>query len=250
MSTFTSSRAHRLFAPALALLAAAVLALALTPASATAAQHQNANAHQWWNLPERAWNLDQRVHVWNRSGANYFAMTWFYDGVSTGGYMGLQREATGALRARFSIWDSTFASPGAGATCRSFGGEGIGRTCELPLGWTTGRWYTYRVWLLSSSGGYNTWGAWIIDLSTNREFHIGNIRAPRGAGLMNVADSFNEYYGNATSCAAVPTSGAFFLAPYVNQRRYASYGGTSVGSCSGGRVDQGFGGAGLHLGVR
>lgn len=233
------------------LLATTLTAMCLAlPGAASAAQHQNANAHQWWRVPEPAWNLDQRVNVWQRSGANYFAMVFGFQNVSTGGYMGMQREANGALRARFSIWNSTSATPGAGASCRNFDGEGIGKTCELPLSWSTNRWYKYRVWQLSDSGGYRTWGAWIIDQATGREYHIGNIRAPRGAGLIDEADSFNEYYGNAFPCYAVPSSSAFFLSPYANQRAYSSYSGTSVGSCSGGRVTQGYGGAGLYLGYR
>jgi hypothetical protein len=219
-----------------------------TGETSQALQHGGANAHQWWRLPAIGWNVDQRVLPQEVSNSTYFALVFGFENNDRGGYMGLQQQGDGTRNARFSIWNSTSATPGAGASCRDFGGEGVGKTCELPLKWIVGRWYKYRVWELSRSWGYTTWGAWIIDEATGAEYHIGNIRAPYGSGRIDVADSFDEYFGTATSCYAVPRSSVFFLSPYVNQSAYSQYGSTSTGSCSGGRVTQGYGGTQLQLG--
>lgn len=219
---------------AAALTAAAITVLAL-PGAASAGQAQNANAHQWWRLPGSAWNIDQKVVVANSSNAMYYALTvWTQNGTTA--YMGLQQGGDGRRMARFSFWNSTAALPGPGASCRPFDGEGVGRTCEVPINWGTSRWYTYRMWRLTSDVNGDVWGAWIID-DAGRETHIGNIRAPRGAGEITQADSFNEYWGSAYACNSIPYSAVWYLAPSINNGRgRATFGTNSVGNCSGGLV--------------
>jgi len=199
-------------------------------------QHQNANAHQWWNLPTSAWNVDQKIVVDAISNATYFATTVGFQNVSGGAYMGFQQLGDGKRIARFSVWDATSFQAGPGASCRSFGGEGVGQTCELPYGFATKRWYTYRMWRLSRSSSGTWWGAWIID-DQGKEAHIGNIKAPPAAGDISWVDSFDEYWGTAKPCSSVPYSSAWFLAPRLNGgQAWASFGTTSTGTCSGGRV--------------
>lgn len=236
--------------PRRVLAIAAMLVALLVPATANAAQHQHAATSQGWRLPQHAWNVDQIVNIARSSNANYFAMGGSYTG-NGHWYMGLQQLGDGRRVARFSIWDSKTALAPPGGSCRPFGGEGVGVTCELPFAWVTGRTYKYRTWLLGNSNGQNLWGAWIIDTVTGKETSLGLIAAPRGTGHINWSYSFNEYWGNAVPCWAVPTSNAFFQAARVNQGPYATYDSAgTVGSCSGGRVVQGFGGVGLYLGVR
>jgi hypothetical protein len=164
--------------------------------------------------------------------------------------MGLQTDGNGRRFARFSIWNSTAALPGPGASCRSFDGEGVGRTCELNINWSTHRTYTYRLRHIGTMNRHFIWAAWIIDDATGHAHHIGNIAAPLGAQYVHSVSNFNEYYGPQYPCSGVPSSSVFFLTPQVNLSRYSAYNGDSVANCSGGKVTRGYGGAALSLGVR
>lgn len=207
--------------------------------SALLAQHQNANAHQWWNLPTKAWNVDQIVVPKIVSGSSYFAHVFFFEhnpNGNDGAYMGLQEGTTPfwSRQARFSIWNATAAN---GSDCRNFDGEGIGKTCTIAFPYIVDRAYTLRMWRLSVDASGTWWGAWVIDSVTGSEYHVGNIRAPRGTGDIVSTDSFDEYYGEAKPCNAVPHSMVLFGAPAINANTaHASYGSTSVGRCSGGLV--------------
>lgn len=207
--------------------------------SALLAQHQNANAHQWWNLPAKAWNIDQIVVPKIVSGSSYFAHVFFFErnpNGNDGAYMGLQEGTTPfwSRQARFSIWNATAAT---GSECRDFGGEGIGKTCTIAFPYIVDRVYTLRIWRLSVEESGTWWGAWVIDSVTGTETHIGSIRAPRGTGDIASTDSFDEYFGDARPCNAVPRSMVMFGAPAINgNTAHASYGSTSVGRCSGGLV--------------
>jgi len=220
------------------LLTLALSAVVLSQTSAARAdQHVNANAHQWWKLGAEAWSIDQSIVVEQTSDACYFALVVFYSGVSSGAYMGLQQLTDGSHLSRFSVWDSTAATPASGATCKDFGGEGVGKTCELPFAFEVGHPYTMRMWRLDADSEGVWWGAWLIDEVTKVETQIGSIRAPSGAGDITVADTFDEYWGTAVPCDAVPYSSGRVSAPKLNGgAAVATASSSSVGACSGGKV--------------
>jgi hypothetical protein len=231
----------------LAGLTAAVVGMLTAPAAAE--QHRDANAHQWWTLPAPAYNIDQRLTVRAISDATYFALVvWFAHGSDDdGAYMGIQQLAGGARIARFSIWNSTSATPAKGGTCRDFDGEGIGKTCEIPFRFELDHPYRLRMWRVT--GPDNVWGAWIIDEVSHVETAIGQIRAPKADGDVTSADTFDEYFGAARPCDQVPASAADIFAPTLNNSSTATTkvtatpGTPTYGACSGGRVSPAEGGA-------
>ena len=227
------------------------LALTLVAPSTRAAQHVNANVHQWWNVPASAYSIDQEITVVETTDACFFALVVFYQNVTTGAYMGLQQLGDGSPLARFSVWDSTAATPGTGASCRDFGGEGIGKTCELPFAFQLNHPYKFRMWRLTNDGQGNWWGAWIIDQVTGKETKIGEIRAPVAAGDISAADSFDEYWGDAVPCDLVPPSSAIVSPPTLNAgNANTTASSTSIGDCSSGRVTALAGGkVKLELGI-
>lgn len=235
-----------------ALILASTIAVLAAPSGALAAQHQHANMWQDWTMPQKTtWSLEQLMAPQETSRDNYFALVFDFQNVDTGGYMGIQQDGTSfyARKARFSIWNSLYAKPGAGATCSDFGGEGIGKTCTLPFWFVEGRHYKLKLAKVGAAYGIYIWRAHIQDVSSGRTFHIGDIGAAPWAGAIDKVSNFNEYYGPATSCSTVPDSSVFFLAPRIGSA-YSTYtpGGNYRGSCSGGRVIQGYGGSALQLG--
>ncbi len=152
-----------------------------------------------------------------------------------GMYMGVIQGTDHTDRiARFSIWNASAAN---GSNCTPGDNEGNYYTCIIDYDFVENRWYNLRIWQLNEDAGGQWWGAYIIDEETGAESWIGDIRAPSGTGDLVVADSFAEYFGEAVPCDHVPRSSVAVLAPYVNDGAgSATFGGTSVGTCSGGAV--------------
>ncbi len=234
----------------LAPLAPLVLSVLLgSGATAAADQHRDANVHQWWTLARPAYNIDQAVTLRAMHDSTYVALVVGYEHTSEGAYMGLQQLADGTRIARFSIWSSTAATPSAGATCRDFDGEGVGKTCEIPFSFQLDHPYRYRMWRLADEGDGSWWGAWIIDDVTHVETAIGEIRAPAAAGDIDSADTFDEYFGDALPCDRVPASAGDVAAPTLDDARGVATASTrSIGACSGGRVTSSASGIRIELG--
>lgn len=231
-------------------LAPIVLSVLLgSVATAAADQHRDANVHQWWALSRPAYNIDQSVTLHAMHDSTYVALVVGYEHTSEGAYMGLQQLAGGARIARFSIWSSTAATPAAGATCRNFDGEGVGKTCEIPFSFQLDHPYRYRIWRLANEDDGNWWGAWIIDDVTHVETAIGEIRAPAAAGDIDSADTFDEYFGDALPCDRVPASAGDVAAPTLDDAREVATASTrSIGACSGGHVSSVASGIRVELG--
>jgi hypothetical protein len=224
--------------------AVAVLVAGMTPAYA--AQHQNANIAVFWNFNGGTgfWNIDQQVRVNRKAHHSYWAMQWGYTATpNEGGYMGLQTDGirfngTRGDTAIFSLWSANAAR----GTCGAFGGEGSGMSCRVPYSINTGVYYRYRLWRLEADSGGQWWGAWIMNMSTGVETHIGAIRVAGTKTLTTTPLNFSEYWGDAVACNNVPISNTDFTQPAANSRggglyeygsTYSSY---SRGSCTGGTV--------------
>lgn len=226
-----------------------VLASLLASSVASAGQHQNGNVHQWWTVQAPAYSIDQGFTFRAMADATYFALVVWYQNTSDGAYMGVQQLGDGSRVARFSVWNSTSAQPGAGATCRDFDGEGIGKTCEIPFPFELDHPYRYRMWKLSNDGAGWWWGAWMIDDVTHAETLIGQIRAPNPAGDITGADTFDEYFGDAVPCDAVPWSEADISVPALSAgAAHATAATPTMGNCSAGLVSTVDGSLRIELG--
>lgn len=209
-------------------------------ATAKAQQYQDGNVYQHWDMPVSAWNVDTYMWAERISDANFFAQVFKFENNvygDDGAYIGLQQLNGSASRlAKFSIWNATSARAATGGTCRDFGGEGIGKTCDLPYRFSTGQWYRLRVWALEADANGQWWGAWVID-SAGNESHIGSIRAPLGTGRIADTSSFNEYFGPAAQCNLLPSSGVYVYNPILNAgQNTATIANTSIGACAAGDV--------------
>jgi len=110
----------------------AITALLVGVAPAFADQQQWAAAYVDWTFAENApeaWMIDQDVWIPQPGLARFFTLNWNFT-AGDNGYMGLQTDASGVGNVRFSLWNATDAR---GTSCRPFDGEGVGRTCELPV---------------------------------------------------------------------------------------------------------------------
>jgi hypothetical protein len=137
-----------------------------------------------------------------------------------GGYVGIQDGAartdgaTGKI-AIFSFWGASGATPGPGARCQTFGGEGTGYSCHLDDAWAPGHPYLFSV----AAVGAGEWRGSIQDEATGVTSVIGTIRVPAAWGqLTNWVHDFTEDFGENSgygyaSCGAVPSGAAVWFAP-------------------------------------
>ena len=225
--------------PARVVAVLVAVAVWILPAPAGAQQYQSGAVHQYWTLPEEAWNVDTYLWPSLLSPAVFFTQQFWFNGGGLA-YMGLQQRTEGMRRVRFSIWNATGARRSAipGADCRDFGGEGVGKTCTIPYDFSTGRWYRLRIWRLNIMSYGTWWGGWVIDDAGN-ESYIGSILAPRGVDLITGTASFSEYYGTSVGypCGRLPPSTVYFYQPILNNgRSRATIGSSNKLRCSAGRV--------------
>ena len=216
---------------------------------ASSQQAQNANIYAYfkWSNPNPAWNIDQDVNIVTASSYSFFSMMFTFSGQNFGGYIGLQQTSSGP-EAIFSIWQATRATPAnSNASCQPFGGEGSGYSCRMnkfPLQYGSvpnPRFYTYRVWRISSDSGGVWWLGVIIDTATGIEYELGQIYAPSGCMTMDPKSVMNfiEFWGPAApTCNDIPLSIGFFTQPSENQNQstVGVWSGSSRGSCCGGSV--------------
>ncbi len=156
--------------------------------------------------PSAKWFLSHQFELGDANGA--------YKG---GGYIGLQTSmtSTGAKGVMFSIWNATVATPGNGATCQPFGGEGIGMQCFIAYPWVAGK--TYRLRVVHENGAYS---GYVLDTSTvtPTATYLGQIQAPAGtAGFNRSSVQWAEYYNSVPSnCAEYPYVKAVWSRPKGN----------------------------------
>lgn len=217
-----------------------LFSVCLLPGLGEAQQYQNGYVYQNWTMSTTAWNIDTYFWPSRVSDANYFAQTFNFENDpngNDGAYMGIQQlTGKGSRLAKFSIWNATAARPANAGVCRDFGGEGTGKTCDIPYDFTVGQWYRLRLWRLEADSVGQWWGAWIRD-GSGQDSYIGSIRAPAGTGDISRTSTFNEYFGPANDCNQLPSSSVFVYAPYLNNRRDSALIDTpSIGACSAGSV--------------
>lgn len=206
----------------LTLTAIGAVALIATQAGPALADQQKwSSQYVHWSFDdavEEVWNIDQQVWIPVPNTAGYWPVQWGWNDLSDGGYMGLQ-QGHGSQNVRFSIWNATEAS---GSDCRTFGGEGIGYTCELPVQIDAGKFYRLRLWRTEAADDGQWWGAWLIEENAPGELvehHIGQIKAPVAAKTIDPQSisNFAEYFGPAVpACEDVPLSIVGFTPPAVN----------------------------------
>jgi len=189
--------------------------------------------YTWWQgLSAGYYNLDERITIDAHTPDAPLFWAHQFGFVSSGvGYIGLQM-APGKKFARFSIWDATGAS---GPNCHTFGGEGVGYTCELPsYPWVVGRAYRLRVWQLFPEGTGQWWGGWVQDTVSGTDTFIGRILVPHQRLLVSSV-SWTEYYGvDLSSCDQTPKAKARWEFPTAdNGSVRASSGSNVLGSGSG-----------------
>jgi hypothetical protein len=142
------------------------------------------------------------------AGSHYFwAHQFFFDG-GDGGYTGLQAEGliqgvwVGKM-AIFSVWETTEALPGAGASCEMFGGEGEGMSCRKAFAWEEGKTYRHRVERVA--GDPLWWRVVVRDLEARSEWELGRIKVPDAWGPLEWPGiTFTEYYLQVDACTTVP----------------------------------------------
>lgn len=189
-------------------------------AGAQTQQHPFSHVDLTWGRPAASgWNVDQYVTVHRKGRATFWANTVYFERNNELAYIGLQTNGgpghNGREQAIFSVWNGTDAR---GPGCGPFGHEGSGWSCSIPLKFKRNRAYMLRVWAVGSAPNGEWWSGMIIDSRTRREYWIGKILAPAGAGhiVQNVA--FVEYFGQRRPCDQVPRSTATFSNPGFNSR--------------------------------
>lgn len=175
-------------------LLTALLGVSLCLHGGTAAAQSTAKLHNLslpylgWSYPTAPTTLetDLKFLADPASTAGWFLAHQFgiddANGINkSGGYIGLQTNTLNinAKGVMFSIWDATVATPGPGATCQPFGGEGVGMQCYMAYPWVVGK--TYRLRVVNERG--TTYNGYILDMSTSTPTvtYIGQIQAPTGS---------------------------------------------------------------------
>src|SRR5262245_11952065 len=156
--------------------------------------------HSVWSFPRSPtsanrkagyWNIDARLIVKQEPGPTvtmFWAATFGIEGSGGGGYIGIQDGAarkdhsTGRI-AIFSIWNAAGASPGPGASCGRFAGEGTGYSCHLDYDWIPGDTYRLRVWAIPPAA----WRGAILNERTGVEAVLGDIRVPDTWGWLGAS---------------------------------------------------------------
>jgi hypothetical protein len=169
-------------------------------------------------------------------GSSYFwAQQFFFENTTQGGYLGLQSNGiiSGAAigkMAIFSIWDATEATPGPGASCEPFGGEGIGYSCRLQFPWREN--VTYALTLSEAQPAW--WSVHLHDPSTGDDLLLGTIHAPDAWGRVRPPTAgFAEYYGQVDACETMPWTVALLHQPTADGAPPTAVDAGTYGTCVG-----------------
>ena len=164
--------------------------------------------------------ISQIIQPLEVSPQMYWEAGWHWDNVPDGGYGGIQSKgilADGTISdlAIFSIWNGLGATPGAGAGCTPFGGEGIGYSCRIPITLIAGNKYEISFGV-DASRGPQWWIATISDLTKGTKNVIGSIETNSRIAKASNWNNFIEYWGQSVPCDAVGAATAKFYVPTSN----------------------------------
>jgi hypothetical protein len=131
-------------------------------------------------------------------------------------YMGLQTNSTrpdGSVGEMgiFSIWDADKSRNDVG-TCVTFSGEGDGLSCRAAVPFSSSTDYRYRIKRLEADSDGQWWGAWIRDMSTGEEVHLGDLRN-KNTFMTSSVVNFSEYWGASVPCSQLASSQVVWTQP-------------------------------------
>jgi hypothetical protein len=190
--------------------------------NAYAGQQQWGAAYLDWSgaLLSADSTMSQIIQPLEVSPQMYWEAGWHWDNVPDGGYGGIQAKgilADGTISdlAIFSIWNGLGATPGAGAGCTPFGGEGIGYSCRIPITLIAGNKYEISFGV-DVARGPQWWVATISDLTKGTKSVIGSIETNSKIAKASNWNNFIEYWGQSVPCDSVGAASAKFYVPTSN----------------------------------
>jgi len=201
---------------------AAALALAASliggvPATA-AQQHEGGAAYLDWTGVSLSGQsaLSQRITPQATPKNMFWAMSWYWYGEESGGYLGIQTEGSRQFGvgdiAIFSMWDAVESRPGPGNWCVEPEEEDGAHSCRMNISVVAGS--TYEITLFPATDlGRDWWGAALAVNDAPSQI-VGYIRTQGGNLWTSTASNFIQYFGSRLPCASVPAAGALFSTPY------------------------------------
>lgn len=203
-----------------------ILVQFISPSAAATTQHEWGASYLDWTGPVLSSNssLSQTITILETSDNTYWSMSWGWAEISDGGYMGIQEDgarqdgSSGDI-AIFSIWNSSFATPGPDAWCLPFGGEGEGMSCRLAIEVEAGNSYSLQVFPATAVGP-EWWGVTIV-LPGDESKLIGYIKAPESNLSASSLTNFTEYFGPKLPCSSVGKASARYGVPVTTTYRGA-----------------------------
>ena len=207
----------------------------LTPvASVASGQHQWGASYLDWDgaLLNQNTSVTQSIQPLEISSEMFWEMGWNWQEIRSGAYAGIQTNGVLATKesnqgarsdiAIFSIWNATQAQTGSSGACLTFGGEGIGFSCRIPIKVTPGNVYSITISGVTDTSG-RWWKATFIDQTKNLEEVIGFIEAPQANLTSTNWNNFIEYWGPAVSCDKVGQATAKFFTPISSNKSVQFY---------------------------
>lgn len=177
-------------------------------------QHQNGNMYLFYNVSNNNYyNIDQEITPQTIAPGTFWALTFGFNELSNGGYIGIQTDYSDTKKGMFifSIWNAIDAVKGDKESFTvDFGGEGIGKSCRISIPLIELHTYMLRIWQLEKNSSGTYFGAWIIDKSIDKEYFLGKIKTNKRSTLSNRVSNFVEYYGDKKPCNKVPYTQAIF----------------------------------------
>jgi hypothetical protein len=177
-------------------------------------QHQNGNMYLLYDIPgDKHYSIDQEIIPKTIAPGTYWALTFGFNEITEGGYIGIQTDYSSVNQGLFifSIWNAVKAVKGDKESYTvDFGGEGAGKSCRISIPLIESHIYRLRVWQLESDVSGTYYGAWIFDKSINKEYYLGKIKTNKQTTLSSGVSNFVEYYGEKKPCNRVPYSRALF----------------------------------------
>lgn len=135
---------------------------------------------------------------------------WLDTAVDHGGYFGIQGngvtggQAVGKMLI-FSVWNASGAVADPGASAATFGNEGTGWSIHRSYAWQSGEAYTFTL----EKVGLGGWHVFVTG-PAGEHIGLGRIDIPEDTHIRTGFANFTEYYGDLSSCSALPYAQATF----------------------------------------